>query len=211
MKFLYPLFLLFITSVSFGQMDYAALQRKVSDKNSHFYYPELLERFRNSDSTLTSEDFEVIYYGGIFLDSYDPVKLTEAEQRIRELNYYKKYIEAYELADSLLREYPVSVQAYFEKGYACYNLKRFEEQEYNNKRYKVLIRTILRSGEGKSFSSAWFANLPDDEFEVLKYLNLEIREEAEIPYKDDIFDVFYLKSNKSRLKEAIFNVTRQIH
>lgn len=168
-----------------------------------------MDRFNQSDSTLSADDFTLLYYGAVFLPSYDLYQIQEQEQKIRLANYDQEFLLAYDLADQLLKNYPMSVQAYFEKAYACFNLKRFEEESYNNKRYKILIRTVLASGDGKSFETAFHANLPNDEYEVLKSLGLEIKEATEVEYLHQSFDLFKLKPNKKKWKETFFNITRQ--
>jgi len=190
-------------------MDIQEIKNNTSDTSSEFYYKKLWQRFNNSDSTLTKDHFYYFYYGSTFLPSYQVEAIDSVEESIREANYTKDFIRAYELADSLLQHYPTSIQAYFEKSFACYNLKRFEEEEYNKKRYKVLLKTIMDSGDGKSISSPWYANLPNDEFEVLRYLGAEIKDESELEVKEQVYDYFTLKSNPSKRKEVFFNVTAQ--
>lgn len=205
---LFTLSLLVIAS-AIAQIDYETIRMQVTDKESQTYYPALLDRFNQSDSTLSADDFTLLYYGAVFLPSYDLYQIQEQEQKIRLANYDQEFLLAYDLADQLLKNYPMSVQAYFEKAYACFNLKRFEEESYNNKRYKILIRTVLASGDGKSFETAFHANLPNDEYEVLKSLGLEIKEATEVEYLHQSFDLFKLKPNKKKWKETFFNITRQ--
>lgn len=204
-------FLLFLLSSSmvFGQVDYEAIKKRTSDEENEMYYPHLIQRFIDSDSTLTIEDFQSIYYGVFFHKPYDLDKIIESERTIRLANYSGEYLEAYELADNLLKEYPVSIQAYFEKAYACYNLKRFEEEAYNTKRYKILITTILSSGDGKTFETAYHANLSNDKYEVIKFLHLEYKEESEVELDGKVFDVFSLKSNKQKQKILYFSKGQQ--
>jgi hypothetical protein len=208
-KIYYFVFLLLCSSTGFGQIDYSTIKIKISDPESEAHYPSLLQRFLDSDSTLTIQHFQLLYYGAVFHANYDITKIMETERQIRLANYAGEFLEAYELSDKLLKEYPMSVQAYFEKAYACFNLKRFEEEAYNTKRYKVLLRTILSSGDGKTFESAYHANTPNDEYETLKYLRVESKEEAELEYSGNSYDLFTLKPNKLKLKHLYFNITRQ--
>jgi hypothetical protein len=209
MRFALFIFFLFqILNVS-GQIHYDFIKEKLFNNNSDSEYKLLLERFKNSDSTLTREDFVDLYYGAVFLNSYDPGKISKVEERIRILNFSNQFIEAYELADSLLQKYPMSIQAYFEKTWACFNLKRFEEEKYNEKRYKILIKTILQMSDGSSPETAYHCNLPNDEFEVIKFLKLEVKEEKEISYNGQTYDLFSFKSNRSKIKELYFNVSKQ--
>ena len=198
-----------ISSLSSGQDFHSYYKERYFSTDTSTLYFDLLQRFQDSDSTLIFDDFKDLYYGAVFLNSYDPAKITEAEDKIRQANFDKNYQQAFDLADSLLTKYPMSIQAYFEKSWASHNLQLPEEEEYNRKRYKVLIKVVMDSGDGASLTSAWYSNLPNDEFEVLKYLKLDSKEEKEISYDRNVFDIFLLKPNKAKIKEVYFNVTRQ--
>ncbi|MBX9850770.1 MAG: DUF4919 domain-containing protein [Cytophagaceae bacterium] len=187
-----------------GQVDYPYIKARISDSTSNTFYPVLTQRFNDSDSTLTGEDFYLLYYGAIFLPDYDTTKILEAERAIRLANYTGEFLEAYELSDSLLKIYPVSIQAYFEKAYACFSLKRFGEEAYNNKRYKVLIRTVMGRGDGKSFETACHINLHNDAYEIVKYLQLESKEELEVEYQGKTYEVVHLRPNKLKLNHLYF-------
>ena len=203
-------FLFFLLSqLSFGQINYQQIKKQTCDTLGDFSYPMLIGRFQNSDSTLSLAHFQALYYGGVLRPDFELKKIQDAERSIRLANYSGDFLEAYQLADSLLKEYAVSVQAYFEKAYACFNLKRFEEETYNTKRYKVLIKTILSSGDGKTIESAYQANLPNDEYEVLKFLNLTYKELTTLETAGSTFDVFSLKTNKLKIKNIFFNITKQ--
>jgi hypothetical protein len=203
----FSLLLVFLNSSA--QPDYNIIKNKISSPDSSTFYPKLEQRFVDSDSTLRKEDFYLLYYGGVFSKNYTPQEITEKEKVIRLANYSGEYLQAYELADSLLKIYPVSIQAYFEKAYACHNLKRFDEEEYNRKRYKLFIKIILSSGDGKSLETAWHVNLMNDEYEVLQYLQLLSIEETEIEYSGKVYDVISLKPNKLKLKNIYFDISRQ--
>src|SRR5437868_5024379 len=108
MKLLTTLALLLTSSFLFAQVNYEEIKRKTADPKSEFHYPKLLERFKSSDSTLTKEHFNALYYGAVFLPSYKVDLIDDTETKIREANYNHEYLRAYELADSLLAVYPAS-------------------------------------------------------------------------------------------------------
>jgi hypothetical protein len=196
--------LILSVSTGFSQVDYNDIKQKINNKESNTYYSLLVQRFLDSDSTLTMEDFQLLYFGATLQNNFDADKIMEAEREIRLANYSGEFYEAYQLSDSLLKIFPLSIQAYFEKAYACYNLKRFDEESYNTKRYKILIKTILSKGDGKTFETAYTANLANDKYETIKYLGLAYKEEMEVEYNGKLYDVFTLKPNKSKLKNLYF-------
>lgn len=64
------------TTVSYAQdkgfekPDYKNIERVTKDKNSGFYYPKLFKRFQANDTTLTVEQYRMLYYGYFFQEGY---------------------------------------------------------------------------------------------------------------------------------------------
>ena len=74
------LLFVFILSVScvFAQIqppNYEGIKKIITVKESQFYYPDLFERYKNSDSTLTVQEYRILYYGFIYQEKYDPLGL----------------------------------------------------------------------------------------------------------------------------------------
>src|SRR5690554_4408225 len=113
------LFLLYNTALA-QNIDYNQIEAAVSDKESSFYYPNLVNRFNKGDSTIGKEELLHLYYGFVFNANYAPEASRTAERRIKNLNYSKLYKEAIMLADSLLEVFPVSLSALFEKSFASH-------------------------------------------------------------------------------------------
>ena len=72
------IFLTFLTPHASGQNneykapDYKGIKRMINSDESEFYYPRLMERYINFDTTLTLQDFRLLYYGFLFNDRYSP-------------------------------------------------------------------------------------------------------------------------------------------
>jgi hypothetical protein len=201
------LFLLIITLTLQAQVDLQTIKKEVLDKTSAFYYPTLLKRFQASDTTLRLDDFRYIYYGFIFQKNYDPSSIDRLEVKIKDLNQIGDYINAYEIADTILKKYPVSIGTYFEKSYACTNLKRSDEELYNRKRYLVLIKTILSNGTGRSTSEAYTVLSYNDMYEVCDYLGLNIKEEKIVEMNNQQYYLLIPSKNKQKLKALYFYIT----
>src|SRR5258708_1113063 len=73
-KIVFIAVLLFSSCFSFSQkisnVDFDAVKKKLDTDPG--LYKQLLDRFIQSDSTLTNEDYYLIYYGQCFQPSYDP-------------------------------------------------------------------------------------------------------------------------------------------
>jgi hypothetical protein len=55
-----------------GKPNYKKIKKSIQKKSSEFYYPVLMERFKNGDSTMTIDEKRHLYYGFTFEDSYSP-------------------------------------------------------------------------------------------------------------------------------------------
>lgn len=199
--------LLFAGMQAYAQVDLAAISKEVNTNSSPVYYPELVKRFQNSDSTLTAQDFLYIYYGFISRPAYKPSVIDTLEISAKDYNRNKEYMLAYELADSVLKFYPVSIGLYLEKSFACYNLHRTDEEQYNRKRYVVLIRTILKNGDGHTPSTAYTVLSYNDMYEVTDYLGLNIEKEERAEANGLSYFVLYPSKNKEKIKHIYFYCT----
>ena len=47
-------------------------RKNIAEKGGEFYYPTLLARFKEGDTTLSLSQLRALYYGSIFQDDYDP-------------------------------------------------------------------------------------------------------------------------------------------
>ena len=52
--------------------DYERLSKLVNDPQGPYYYPDLVRRFAQADTTLTLEQMHCLYYGYVFQKDYDP-------------------------------------------------------------------------------------------------------------------------------------------
>jgi hypothetical protein len=170
-------------------------------------YPELAARFAVLDTTLGVADLQVLYSGFVYRDEYKPDKIIETENRIREFNNSGQPAKALLLADSLLKHYPVSIVALFEKSFACAALNRLEEEFESNTKYKAILRTIIKSGDGRTFETAYVINTPNDEFDIIRYSGFTADSYQEIGYNGKTYDVLTLKKNKQKQERVFFDIS----
>jgi len=84
-----PILFILITSMAFSQEidfeapEYNTIKSNIEDKNSKFYYSDLLQRLSVNDTLLTDEDYKHIYYGYVYNTNYNPYGETSNEDKIR--------------------------------------------------------------------------------------------------------------------------------
>ncbi|MDB5255718.1 MAG: hypothetical protein JWM14_413 [Chitinophagaceae bacterium] len=167
-------------SLAQAQINTDSIALSTSSSTGRIHYKQLVEKLRQSDSTLQRNDFLTLYYGSVGQPSYKLELIDSIEQNIKEHNLLQEFIQAYELGDTLLAFHPVSITAYFERSFACYALKRTDEESINNQKYVLFVKCVLSSGNG--FEETPFVVVSyNDAIEVLKYLHIKYKtiEEAD--------------------------------
>ena len=154
----------FLSLVLYGQTD-SLLTQQLIQKGS---YSKLIQRFQVSDSTLTIEDFKLIYYGYQTTPAYYSAENTFKENLIKPLNRSGQFKQAVELADSILLVNPVSIVGHFEKAFACAQLGLKDQETFHRKRYILLCNVIKLSGNG-TMLSPYVCNTTNDAIEFLAY------------------------------------------
>ena len=77
-------------SVEYKTPDYAGIKRIISEPGFEFYYPALMERMKQFDSTLTIEEYRFLYYGFIFQSGFSRSLFPAYQKQERELvKYYQ--------------------------------------------------------------------------------------------------------------------------
>jgi hypothetical protein len=63
------------------------IQKNIENKNSEFYYPELLKRLKQNDTLLTGEQYRHLYFGYTFQKNYKPYKTYKKAEEMAK--YYR--------------------------------------------------------------------------------------------------------------------------
>ncbi|MBK6267456.1 DUF4919 domain-containing protein, partial [Marivirga sp. S37H4] len=152
------LFFYGISLLSYGQNEieihFDTIKSKIENKKADTYYPKLIKRFNDFDTTLTLDDYALIYYGFSFQDDYIKNKPDETELKSAlESNNYGKVIKG---CQKILDKNPVSLFANNNMGFALYKLDRPESEwlKYQS-RFRALRKLIVYSGNGLSTETAF--------------------------------------------------------
>jgi len=147
-------------------IDFDEIRQIVTNPDSEYYYPKLLERYNNFDTTLTHQEFALIYYGFSFQDEYlvnqpnerDLVRLWNNEED-------EKLIEA---CKKILERNPVSLRAnyYLSRAKHSIGLPESEWRPYLD-RYWAFRKVIVYSGDGLSCETAFKVIYVEDQYTMM--------------------------------------------
>jgi hypothetical protein len=218
MKKLFLLFL-FICSLSYGtaqnpaivKPDYKKIESAVADRNSTSYYPVLLERYAKSDTTLTKEDFRMLYYGSLFQSTYSPYGHSDYNDSIRPILAKvslsaKDYYALIKYEKLVLDKFPFNIRdlnildfAYEHKG---------KSDLVNQTAFKLenVIETILSTGDGRTEETAWHVISVEHEYDIVNMFGLEFGGQQSLTTKG--CDYLQVKQNKDDIKGFYFDVNK---
>ncbi|MCH5335576.1 MAG: DUF4919 domain-containing protein [Alistipes sp.] len=77
-----PLLLLAAMTSAAKTPDEDDIAEKTFNASSKYYYPNLMMRYRNGDTTLDEEDYHYLYYGFAYDDNYRPLDPNKALDRL---------------------------------------------------------------------------------------------------------------------------------
>lgn len=206
------LMILCFSGMIFGQseldINYDTIKAKIEKPESDSYYPKLMKRFNEFDSTLTLQDYSLIYYGFSFQPDY--IKNKPSESQLNDLlktsDYEKIVIECKQILD----KNPVSLLANNKMGYALYKLKKPESEwkKYQN-RYRTIRKVIVYSGRGLNPETAFKVIYVSDEYNILyDYFEIPKIYKQTLVGLCDKFDID--PSEYYKVKEMYFDTSREL-
>ncbi len=163
--------------VDFVKPDYKKIKKEIKKKDSEFFYPSLMKRYREGDSTMTLEERRHLYYGFRYQENYNPY--GGVEKLILDSLYSKDSLtvaeieEARLLIDTLLDEDPFN----FDVLYADLHVSELagDKERYEQARARIfmIFDAIFSSGDGLSKETALYVLFISHEYEALYVAGLE--------------------------------------
>ena len=147
-------------------------ERLISNKGSQYYYPKLMKRYLNSDSSLTLKEKSLLYYGFVFQDEFkndrnrlyrDSLRIFFAVDSLTNLDAER----IIQFSDSILVVNPFNLRALNYRAYAFDHQGKGERAQGVIFRINVVLGAILNSGYGLSPDSPFYVIRESDEYAVI--------------------------------------------
>ena len=178
----------FLYGQKISNVDFDEIKFEIQNSQSNYYYPLLIERFLDFDTSFTETEFRYIYYGSIYSDYYSPYRTSDNEKRFIEKFNQKKFEEAITYGNEVLKENPVNLRFLF-RMFICYQELHDITTAYQYaSMYYPLLNVILHSGDGRSKQTAFVVVSVSDEYVILNELELTWTTQA-LSGRTDIFTV----------------------
>lgn len=198
-----------LSAQKIGTVDFDEIKLLTQDSLSETYYPKLIERFMNFDSTLTENDYKLLYYGNIFTESYNPYGTSNTEGEFLELYNKQEYTKALPLGMKVLEENPINTTILFKMYVIYYQLNDKENLNNYALLYYGLLSEIYYSGDGKTCETAMVVIKVSDEYEILSEMQVKLEMQSLVGDCDLIeFDTEsqITDNEQNPIKELYFNV-----
>ncbi len=190
--------------------DYKSIEKITKDNASDLYYPTLLKRYLNDDTTLTAKDYHYIYYGYFFNEAYNAIgdvssfrdsikvlnnkKVWLAEDKKSYLKYNLELLKGSPLQPSLL----IGVYAAYKE------LNDEQHAELYRQKCRAILETILATGDGLTCGTGYHVLTVSDEYSILRYLGYKFGESQSLTA--DECDYLKLQDNDDHIKGLYFDV-----
>jgi hypothetical protein len=191
--------------------DFKMIAKTIERKKSDKYYPKLLARFQNNDTTFSDDDYSLLYYGSLLQDGYSPYggsDYSDSTEKIFEQNDISlaDYDRAINFENLSLKENPFSLR---DLNILAYSYSKSGEDSLSNlinfKKDK-LIKTILSTGDGKTELTAFYVAAVSHEYDMLQIMGFDFDGSQSITKSG--CDYLTLKENKYGVKGIYFDVNK---
>lgn len=212
---LFPV-LAFAQTSGFIKPDYAEIEKAIANKESAYYYPPLLKRYKANDTTLKKDEYKYLYYGYHFYDNSTGLGTgddTVTTNRLRVIDNkdslsVEEHKERIALYKKLLEKSPFSMEDMDQ----IYISAKIINDSVNTKIYlhklRKLVSVIMSTGDGKTDETGLHVLAVPDEYFMLKVLGYRFGGSQKLtPHPCDYLTV---KSNKDNVQGVYFDVTQMM-
>ena len=199
--------------ISVNAPDYQRIKKEINTEGSEFYYPELLRRFEEADTTLTLEQLYYFYYGTATRPEYNPYKMAKydalREALAKDTPEKEDWAKAAQEIDKELETDPTNIRFHLYKHMIYRNLYGSESEKtidaYNQ--VLMLLSAVTSTGDGRSKETAFHVISVTDEYGILDIFGLSSKMQSLVEDKGQSYDVMDLEENEYGLESMYFNIT----
>jgi hypothetical protein len=161
------LFFILLCDCSYGQKPQTfeeSIRIEIEDKNSAYFYPNLISKIRTQPDKITQEEIKYLYYGQIYNSGTGLAFLENPDE-----GYFRKAVmrsnckKAVKYGYSIFDKSPVSLTALMHLNNCRKKLNLPDQSYFLDHRLKLILDVILSTGDGRTKDTAIkIANIEDD-------------------------------------------------
>lgn len=180
---------------------------KFTDPTDKYYYDCVNNTKNNYKGGPIEIDFTKFRYSYFLAEQKDNALTVDnsLEKKLGEAFSSENWEEVIKVADSILDHNFTRTRAHVLKSFAYRKLGI--ESELNTWMLGGLIESIVSSGDGKSFETAFHVFRVEEEYDLLKYLQLFPVSQSLVEHNGDMFDCIECKNSNDQKFEVYFKIT----
>ncbi|MFN8307159.1 MAG: DUF4919 domain-containing protein [Ferruginibacter sp.] len=192
----------------FEKPDFDKIEKEIRDKNSPYYYPELLKRYTANDTTLSVTEYRYLYYGYSFQEKYSPYGSPAVADALSKAIAANETDKAIELEKAALAEYPFNIRNLYMLRKLLDKKGDTSQADIYDKKMISVAKAILSTGDGLSDSTAMYVISVSHEYDIIFLLGYKSSGQALFSGKYGSMDRMSLQKNDDDVQYLYFNVDR---
>ena len=194
---------------SFQVPDYSSIKDMTTDLNSAFYYPKLLKRYKDNDTTISPREYRMLYYGFCMQKEYTAFPGFTIEDDELRATFSKDVLEQADLqaivtsSKKYLDKFPFDLKKLNLVYVASRELGDSLTTEIYLDKVRNISMAILSSGNGLSKETAFHVISLPDEFAMVKMLGYDYTGDQQL--SGDNCSFLDLKANTDNITGFYFN------
>lgn len=209
-------FILFLVSIfTYSQEvklkgpNYKTIKKNILKEGSNLFYKDLMQRYKNSDTTMTLEEKRHLYYGYVHHIDYSPYGSSDYEDSLKvllkEQNYdFEQLNKIKRFADSALVDKPFDLRVLSYSLYANDQLKRVFDLKAVRVKANIIIDAILSSGDGLKKKTAFYVTNVSHEYQIIAILGYQFGGSQNLI---EHYDYLELAENNQGIEGFYFDVS----
>ena len=195
---------------NFTPPQYKKIRKAIEKKGSGSYYPGLMQRLQTNDTTLTVQDYHLLYYGYALQPGYAPYATHPlADSLMSILRKEEVTGQDYEAiirhGSALLLENPFEIRFLDPLIYA-HRMKGNQEMAARLEfRFGRIIETIFGSGDGLTRKTAFHVISVSHEYDMLRALGFGFGGQQQLI--DGKYDYLKVRKNDYGIEGMYFDVS----
>lgn len=165
-------------------------------------YDSLYDRYQDSDTTLTKNDFILLYYSSSTYYTTSYSEIHNLEQSLKACNRGAQYAQTLIMGDSLIKYPYINLTALMECSFAHNAHLEYDEAKYYFKRYTLFCNIIKQSGKG-TIEMPYLINSIGDAIEFMAFYKLNAVADSKL--ENGLIKISVAK-NKQKITELYFSM-----
>lgn len=195
----------------FNAPNYSQIESNVKSQSSSFYYPNLLKKYFDANSSMSLEEARHLYYGYVFHENYVPTDTSSYNNKLaitlsRGSFTPSDYAEILEYSNALLLQDPFNLRALNAKLLVLAQQNNTEEYKKVAQQRSIVQNAIVSTGDGMTEKTAFYVIKVAHEYDILPFLGYTYGGEDKI-LRGNKVNYLSLGENRFGVERVYFNIS----